>query len=222
MATFICSIYPACLAPYLLVTASTDNKIRFWTAVDKSGGRHEDFAWEEWRMETEHGSSAIQVPGCPLSVSAAYTGRIAVAYRSGQSFSRKNQAGSSRAGEEATCYVNLFVAIYECESTGGSEWIREDTIHLKNIELRTATLPPVDLSVYDDHSGVSRLVQHFQDHSKHDRITGELPVLLKGLTRSNGWVKTLRLRGVESSVQQKCEYDANKIVSNRQISSSNV
>jgi hypothetical protein len=56
-----CSIYPACLAPYLLVTATTDNTIRFWTAVDKSGGKHSDFAWEEWRMETEHGSSSIQV-----------------------------------------------------------------------------------------------------------------------------------------------------------------
>ena len=146
MATFICSIYPACLAPYLLVTASTDNMIRFWTAVDKSGGRHEDCAWEEWRMETEHGSSAIQVPGCPLSVSAAYTGRIAVAYRSGQSFSRKNQAGSSRAGEEATCYVNLFVAIYECESSGGIEWILEDKIVLKNIEVPRIE-PALDPSV---------------------------------------------------------------------------
>jgi hypothetical protein len=43
------------------VTATTDNTIRFWTAVDKSGGKHSDFAWEEWRMETEHGSSSIQV-----------------------------------------------------------------------------------------------------------------------------------------------------------------
>jgi hypothetical protein len=47
--------------------------------------------------------------------------------------------------DDKSRYVNLCVAIYECESTGGSEWIREDIIHLKNIELRSATLPPVDL-----------------------------------------------------------------------------
>jgi hypothetical protein len=58
--------------------------------------------------------------------------------QAGTTFTRKVTDDKSR-------YVNLCVAIYECESTGGSEWIREDTIHLKNIELRTATLPPVDL-----------------------------------------------------------------------------
>ena len=39
-------------------------------------------------------------------------------------------------------YVNLYVAIYECESTGGSEWVLEDRILLKNVEL-----PKVDLAL---------------------------------------------------------------------------
>merc|ERR1719336_806334 len=84
--------------------------------------------------------SAISVPGTPVSVSAAYSGRIAVAYRSGHSFHRKSQEGHGQAAD--TNYVNLYVAIYECESTGGSEWVLEDRILLKNVEL-----PKVDLAL---------------------------------------------------------------------------
>lgn len=31
--------------------------------------------------------------------------------------------------------VDLSVVIYECESTGGSEWVLEDTIELKNVRI---------------------------------------------------------------------------------------
>ena len=75
------SIYPACLAPYLLVTACSDNMIRFWRVVESCAAGSNTFEWEEWRMETAGASSAIQLPGGPVSVSAAFTGRIAVAYR---------------------------------------------------------------------------------------------------------------------------------------------
>lgn len=67
--------------------------------------------------------------GIPLNVSCAYSGRIACAYKHGKSFTRpKSDNPNNR-------YVNLCVAIYECESTGGSDWVLEDTIHLKNISL---------------------------------------------------------------------------------------
>ena len=127
------SIYPACLAPYILVTACSDNKVRFW----KNGGSP-GFNWSEWEMEGCGTDSAITVPGTPVSVSAAYSGRIAVAYRAGHSFHRKSQEGQV----SDTNYVNLYVAIYECESTGGSEWVLEDRILLKNVEL-----PKVDLAL---------------------------------------------------------------------------
>ncbi len=61
-------------------------------------------------------------------------------------------------------YVNLCVDIYECESTGGSEWLREDTIALKNIELQPE-MPPVDLDGLmggkRQQESISRLAQHF-------------------------------------------------------------
>ena len=66
------------------------------------------FEWREWRMESTDGESEITVPGRPVSVAAAYSGRIACAYQTGETYSRKD-------GDR---YVNLCVGIYECESTG--------------------------------------------------------------------------------------------------------
>ena len=101
-------------------------------------------------MESRTGQSAIELPGKPVSVSAAYSGRIAAAYQTGQAFSRPHSDPSTR-------YVNLCVAIYECESTGGSEWLLEDTISLKNIEVQPE-IPAMDLTVYEQDSGKRKQV----------------------------------------------------------------
>jgi hypothetical protein len=53
--------------------------------------------------------------GQPLNVSAAYSGRIACAYKYGKSFTRPSK------NDPQSRYVNLCVAIYECESTGGEK-----------------------------------------------------------------------------------------------------
>ena len=123
---------------------------------DATSASETQFEWEEWKMESADGSSAIEVPGRPVSVSAAYTGRVAVAYQTGTSFHKKDDQDSK--------YVNLCTAIFECESTGGSDWIREDVIHLKNIELRPE-LPDMDLSVYDD-TDKSKIQEQMQKFAK--------------------------------------------------------
>ena len=74
--------------------------------------------------------SAIEVDGRPLAVSAAYSGRVAVAFKVGSSFTRPTK------GSEDDRYVNLAVSIYECESTGGSEWMLEDTVSRSKCHLR--------------------------------------------------------------------------------------
>lgn len=51
--------------------------------------------------------------GQPLNINAAYSGRIACAYKYGKSFTRPSRK------DPDSRYVNLCVAIYECESTGG-------------------------------------------------------------------------------------------------------
>ncbi|GLH09345.1 Rabconnectin, partial [Gryllus bimaculatus] len=137
------SIYPACFAPYILVTACSDSTIRFWKCKI-SGGEppRRTYEWCEWEMSRRGLTSAIDITGQPLNISAAYSGRIACAYKYGKSFTRPSK------NDPDSRFVNLCVAIYECESTGGSEWVLEDTIHLKNIHLPRMQLhPQLDLSV---------------------------------------------------------------------------
>ncbi|KAF6211101.1 hypothetical protein GE061_014215 [Apolygus lucorum] len=149
------SIYPACFAPYIIVTACSDSTVRFWKChveeqiVNKK--RELDYEWKEWEMLRKNKSSMIEIPGQPLNISAAYSGRIACAYKYGKSFTRP-----SRKDPESR-FVNLCVAIYECESTGGAEWVLEDTIYLKNIHLPRIQLDPhLDLSYLNDHNFFSK------------------------------------------------------------------
>lgn len=145
------SIYPACLAPYCFATACSDGIIRFW-AVSSHSYQVNDLShlmleedgvivnsgkvWTEWNMIKE---SAIEIEGQVLNISVAYSGRLACAYKYGKSFTRPSKH------DQDSRYINLCVAIYECESTGGTEWILEDVIHLKNIHL-----PRIDINRHLD------------------------------------------------------------------------
>ncbi|XP_034490581.1 dmX-like protein 2 [Drosophila innubila] len=136
------SIYPACFAPYIIVTACSDSISRFWKCEPVGT---DAYHWSEWKMLSRIQQSAIEIPGQPLNISAAYSGRIACAYKYGKSFTRPNR------GDPDSRYVNLCVAIYECESSGGSEWVLEDTIHLKNVHLPRINIGHgIDLSYLHD------------------------------------------------------------------------
>ncbi|XP_066993059.2 dmX-like protein 2 isoform X2 [Anabrus simplex] len=164
------SIYPACFAPYIIVTACSDSTIRFWKCkVTKAGEKSKNYEWCEWEMTRKDQESTIDITGQPLNISAAYSGRIACAYKYGKSFTRPSK------NDPDSRYVNLCVAIYECESTGGSEWVLEDTIHLKNIHLpRIQVDPHLDLSYLYD----SRFLQ------KKQRLTHILQALSSEDVRS--------------------------------------
>ncbi|XP_043473124.1 dmX-like protein 2 isoform X3 [Leptopilina heterotoma] len=162
------SIYPACFAPYIVVTACSDSTVRFWKCkVTKIGEENQlSYEWCEWEMIRKDKESTIDITGQPLNISAAYSGRIACAYKYGKSFTRPTKS------DPDSRYVNLCVAIYECESTGGSEWILEDTIHLKNIHLpRIQVDQHLDLSyLYDSRflQKKQRLTQVLQTLSHED------------------------------------------------------
>ncbi|XP_029949067.1 dmX-like protein 2 isoform X2 [Salarias fasciatus] len=135
------SIYPVCLAPYLIVTTCSDSRVRFWRcAVEGDEGYSEDgqdnraFRWEPWALmnEEEDNNSAVCVSGRPVAVSCSYIGRLAVAFKQ----PRPGQLQSS--GEN----FSMHVSIYECESTGGSEWVLEQTLHLDDFTRPTSTLDP--------------------------------------------------------------------------------
>ncbi|CAC5419373.1 DMXL [Mytilus coruscus] len=190
------SIYPACLAPYLLVTACSDGTLRFWrcnlTTIEpvysgqslshtsqgelnmstvsfeytmeefclskkpsistftRSEVTDISYNWCEWKMMTQaDDSSAVYIPGKPIAVSCAYSGRLAIAYR----------MGSVKTNTDKGKIVNLYVAIYECESTGGSEWLLEDTIELKNINVPENN-PEIDLNcIYTPNSPPSTTLE---------------------------------------------------------------
>ncbi|XP_029426227.1 dmX-like protein 1 isoform X4 [Nannospalax galili] len=125
------SIYPVCSAPYLLATSCSDEKVRFWrcsvtdgeSAISKNGKIDLTYTWEEWPLLIEDGlqsNSSIAVPGRPIEVSCAHTNRLAVAYK---------QPTSNRWSQEFMMHVSIF----ECESTGGSCWVLEQTIHLDEL-----------------------------------------------------------------------------------------
>ncbi|XP_062404606.1 dmX-like protein 2 isoform X1 [Sardina pilchardus] len=135
------SIYPVCLAPYLIVTTCSDGRVRFWRcAVDvdltlaPSTPESESacsYRWEPWSLlnEEEDNNSAVGVPGRPVAVSCSYTGRLAV------SFKQPSAAPGSRD-------FSMHVSIYECESTGGSEWVLEQTLHLEDVARPAEALDP--------------------------------------------------------------------------------
>lgn len=101
-----------------------------------------DYSWTEWEfMIGENKSSMIEVNGFPLYVSCAYSGRIACAYKDGQSYSKPTSKTPN------TRFINVNLAIYECESTGGQEWNLEDVIHLKNIVIPQTDNNNIDIDL---------------------------------------------------------------------------
>nr|XP_057944356.1 dmX-like protein 2 isoform X4 [Doryrhamphus excisus] len=133
------SIYPVCLAPYLIVTTCSDSRVRFWCcAVEGDDGDHDNdqdkrvYHWEPWDLmnEEEDNNSAVSVSGRPVAVSCSYIGRLAVAFK------------QPRQGQISREEFSMHVSIYECESTGGSEWVLEQTIHLDDFNRPSATLDP--------------------------------------------------------------------------------
>ncbi|KRY70236.1 DmX-like protein 2 [Trichinella pseudospiralis] len=151
------SLYPSCRAPYLLVTACSDRKFRFWKCnVDKnySNNNHNHnhntpvamskslrYTWLEWKMANgKGGPSEIETEGAALRVSCAYSGRIACAYDP-----EIPMVGAADANVET---VNVNVAVYECESTGGIEWIEENLIQLKNIRIQRIAYVPSDADAF--------------------------------------------------------------------------
>ncbi|KER27794.1 hypothetical protein T265_05221 [Opisthorchis viverrini] len=120
--------------PYLIVSACSDGCLRFWRCVAQQTGSLpgvETFTWSEWQMPLAHAlSSCIELdshhPPKILDVDCAYSGRIAVAY----SPQTSEGAVSVPIPQSGLSIPKILVVIYECESSGGCEWILEDTIDL--------------------------------------------------------------------------------------------
>lgn len=85
----------------------------------------ETYHWRRWPLmndEGEDNSSTVSIVGRPVAVSCSYTGRLAVAYK--QPVHHNGFISKE---------FSMHVCIFECESTGGSEWVLEQTIHLDDL-----------------------------------------------------------------------------------------
>ncbi|XP_075692421.1 dmX-like protein 1 isoform X2 [Rhinoderma darwinii] len=162
------SIYPVCNAPYLLATSCSDSKVRFWRCtVDSdlslSPSDLENgiiYTWEEWPLLNEDGlqNSTVSVPGRPVEVSCAHTNCLAVAFK-------QPPSKTSNSSHDFLMHVSIF----ECESTGGSCWILEQTIHLDELSSMLETGISIDnnLVAYNKHDVFLSSNKHLQPSSKH-------------------------------------------------------
>ncbi|KAM4710002.1 dmX-like protein 1 isoform 2-T2 [Discoglossus pictus] len=162
------SIYPVCRAPYLLATSCSDGKVRFWhcrvdTGMLLTSTEQEKsiiYAWEEWPLliEDEFQNGAVSIPGRPIEVSCAHTNCLAVAFKQ----------ATNRASTSSQEFL-MHVSIFECESTGGSCWILEQTIHLD--ELSTILEPGIsidnNLVAYNKHDVFLSSNKQMQPNTKH-------------------------------------------------------
>ena len=116
------AVNPTCPAPYLFTTSCSDGEVRFWSCREVQKGQ--EVVWEELSMgRMTHpppgkGMLGLNGPGEVLSISCAYTGRIAT-------LCRRRAEG---AGEPKT--TDLSVCIWENESSGGRDWVLEDVLRL--------------------------------------------------------------------------------------------
>ncbi|KAA3674919.1 uncharacterized protein DEA37_0008487 [Paragonimus westermani] len=143
--------------PYLIASACSDGCLRFWRCdVVPSSNQLADSpphqsttqlrcVWSEWQMPLTHTlSSCIELDSrrAPkvLDIDCAYSGRVAVAYAPRDDDHIGNDRCTSALVDPTVSKV--LVAVYECESSGGCEWILEDTIDL-TADLRHNTQVPV-------------------------------------------------------------------------------
>ncbi|XP_075128224.1 dmX-like protein 1 [Leptodactylus fuscus] len=162
------SIYPVCNAPYLLATSCSDGKVRFWRcSVDSDlslspSDLENDivYLWEEWPLLNEDGlqNSAVSVPGRPIEVSCAHTNCLAVAFK-------QTSNKTSNSSHEFLMHVSIF----ECESTGGSCWILEQTIHLDELSTMLETGISIDnnLVAYNKQDVFLSSNKQLQPSTKH-------------------------------------------------------
>ncbi|XP_069937728.1 dmX-like protein 1, partial [Cherax quadricarinatus] len=77
----------------------------------------------------------------PLHVSAAYSGRIACAYQT------PGQDSAFSTGSDGSIQFSCSLAIYECESTGGSQWVLEDKFDIQDIVSNPGECSMADLDL---------------------------------------------------------------------------
>ncbi|CAD5221721.1 unnamed protein product [Bursaphelenchus xylophilus] len=117
------SVYPACRTPYLLLLSCSDSKVRFLRCTQKKEGDLETtYCWEIWGMISGMADSSLSIPGTVFSMASAHSGRFACVYKPFTLTSPVDMLSYCK---------NLHIAIYECETSGGVEWLQEKNVRLE-------------------------------------------------------------------------------------------
>ncbi|CAI5454852.1 unnamed protein product [Caenorhabditis angaria] len=173
------SLYPACETPYVFISSDTDDSVRFWRCVKNSNGSEGDsYQWSEWNMISDNKPSELGIEGGVYGVSAAHSGRIACAYESPSSGTQSS--------------ISLEVSVFECESSGGVEWLREDSFTIRQNKITYHPKPAVvDMSLYNRRPEAnSELVQSIQQRLNSIPPKGPSPELLRAMSLSPNGSRT--------------------------------
>ena len=122
------SLYPACRAPYLLTISCTDDHVRFLRCCLNISPEGNFYEWNTWKMISDDINSDLELDGEVYAISSAHSGRFATAFRSSDSLYRDENLPLTR---------DLKVAVFECESSGGVEWLQEDSFDLEKYVTET-------------------------------------------------------------------------------------
>jgi hypothetical protein len=116
------SVYPACRTPYFLLVSCTDDTVRFLRCIrDPVLQPVEAYLWETWKMVSDGVDSALDISGKICTVASAHSDRFACAFLPEQTISR----------DVISFAKNVNISVYECESSGGVEWMQEERLRLE-------------------------------------------------------------------------------------------
>jgi len=137
-----CSSRRARTTSYAFGTARWCRRTRARPIAGRSGAKPTTTSIVRWKWTVSCLSVSMHVPtittwpGKILSIACAHSCRLACV------FDPLNLFNTTHAE-----IINVEIAIYECESTGGAEWVSEDRLPLHNIRIPRSSSPTNDFEL---------------------------------------------------------------------------
>ncbi|ODM97221.1 DmX-like protein 2 [Orchesella cincta] len=138
-----CSGHFVCGSSYALISTSKES-VKLWKLARNDGavtGVEDNY---ELCFKECNTLAACKEKGQMIQASAAYSGRIACVYKMDRETKDRNlldedkDLDANAEGQPVERCESCAITVYECESSGGTDWLLEDTIELKTDEEVTA------------------------------------------------------------------------------------
>ncbi|NP_001368760.1 RAVE complex protein Rav1 C-terminal domain-containing protein [Caenorhabditis elegans] len=182
------SLYPACETPYVLVSSDNDDSVRFWRCAKATDPVSPNkFEWREWNMISDNHPSELGVEGSIVKVNAAHSGRIACAYQKPNTTTDNN--------------IIIEVAVFECESSGGVEWFREDSFRIQQNHFFEFSKPHFTGSQSKRHSGDQEHLHLLQQRINAGKPTKPSYELIRAMENASSSVTDIAQMKLENMVR---------------------